>query len=130
MAKKQVLIVDDDEQILEMMKLFFEDNDFEIYTASNPQDGRLLHEMHPGCVVITDMFMPQRGGFGLIKEIKDNFPDAKIIAMSGGVQVGIGGITQGKEKSLNLAKQYGVDFVFKKPLDLDKLLECVLSLIE
>ena len=127
---KQVLVVDDDEMILEMLKFFFQDNDFETFTASNPQDGRLLYEMHPNCVVITDMFMPNRGGFGLIKELKENFQDVRIIAISGGVQVGLGGMSQGKNKSLDLAKKYGVDFVFKKPLDMDELLVSVLSLID
>ena len=125
---KQVLIVDDDEQIRDMLKFFFEDSNFVAYTASNPRDGRLLYEMHPNSVVITDMFMPDRGGFGLIKQLKAQFPQVRIIAMSGGVNIGIGGIRNGRGKSLDLAKKYGVNYVFAKPLDMDELLARVLTL--
>jgi two-component system, chemotaxis family, chemotaxis protein CheY len=127
---KQVLIVDDDDQIRDSLKFFFEDSDFKTYTAANPREGRLLYEMHQDCVVITDMFMPDRGGFGLIKDLKEQFPNAKIIAMSGGVNIGIGGFRQGKRKSLDLAKNYGVNYVFAKPLDMDELLASVLTLCQ
>ena len=125
---KQVLIVDDDDQIRDLLKFFFEESEFETYTAANPREGKLLYKMHPDSIVITDMFMPDRGGFGLIKDLKDQFPNAKIIAISGGVNIGIGGIRQGKGKSLDLAKNYGVNYVFAKPLDMDELLESVLTL--
>lgn len=125
---KQLLIVDDDEMILEMLKLFFEDKGFETLTAADPQKARLLYEMHPDSIVITDMFMPFRGGFGLIKDLKDHFPNVKIIAMSGGIKIGFDKVNKGKQKSLDLAKGYGVHSVFQKPLNLNELLGCVLSL--
>ena len=65
---------------------------------------------------------------GLSNYLKEQFPNAKIIAMSGGVNIGVGGFKQGKRKSLDLAKNYGVNYVFAKPLDMDELLASVLTL--
>ena len=65
-------------------------------------------------LVITDIFMPDQDGLGVIMEIRKNKPKAKIIAISGG-----GDLV--KKDFLKLAQQLGAAAVLRKPCSPDEI---------
>ncbi|MBF0140399.1 MAG: response regulator [Magnetococcales bacterium] len=104
----RILIIDDDEIIRDYLRVILEDNHI-IHEARDGEEGIDLYRKHFFDLVITDILMPARDGIEVIVEITDSFPDARIIAISGG--------GRGLEASFNLemAKKCGAMRVLKKP---------------
>ena len=69
-------------------------------------------------LIITDLIMPKKGGLGLIRELRSEFPEVKIIAISGG-----GGL--GPVEYLPLSKKLGALRTLEKPVSKDELLKTV-----
>jgi DNA-binding NtrC family response regulator len=113
MAK--ILIIDDDIQIREMLRQMLENEGFEVADAPDGKVAIQLYRKDPADLIITDLIMPEKEGIETIRELIDDFPDVKIIAMSGG------GIIR-PEPYLNLAKKLGAIHTFTKPIERDELL--------
>jgi CheY-like chemotaxis protein len=69
-------------------------------------------------LVLCDVFMPGMDGLQLIGELLKNFPQARIIAMSGGGQ-------HGALNVLQMARHLGARDILVKPFGRAKLLEVV-----
>ncbi len=68
--KKKVLIIDDDMDILSLLKERLEKDDFECCTAMLPGEGlKKAIEFNPD-VVLLDLMLPKMSGFGFIREFK------------------------------------------------------------
>lgn len=68
--------------------------------------------------LVVDILMPGKDGLDVIQATRNNRPDIKIIAMSGG------GVTMNKDSILSSLSSRA-DHVLSKPLDIEKLLECI-----
>src|SRR5258706_8215990 len=69
-------------------------------------------------LVITDLLMPEKDGFETIRRFRKLSPGLKIIAMSGGGQIG-------PALYLDLAEQLGAGSVLVKPFSTDDLTAAV-----
>jgi DNA-binding NtrC family response regulator len=111
-----ILIVDDDAQIREMLRQMLEDAGFEVTEAPDGKVAMKLYRESPSDLVLTDLIMPEQEGLETIQSLKAEFPDAKIIAMSGGGRLG-------PESYLKMAGAFGALHTFTKPVRRDELLE-------
>ena len=84
----RILIIDDDVQILSMLRQTLEREGYEVVEASDGEQGEKLFREKPTDLIITDLIMPEKEGVETIKEIRSEFPETKIIAMSGGGRIG------------------------------------------
>jgi len=84
----KILIIDDDELILGILRRHYESHSYEVYTAQNGLEGLRIFRENPTEIVITDIVMPEKEGLETIQEFKRDYPDLKIIAMSGGGRIG------------------------------------------
>jgi CheY-like chemotaxis protein len=66
----KILLVDDDEFIHEMMKLFLAKTQYSLTSALNVQDAIKLIESQPPDILITDAMMPGESGYSLIDWMK------------------------------------------------------------
>lgn len=57
---------------------------YEVHTASNGREGMAVLRCVGADVVITDIIMPEQDGFATIALLRRDFPDVKVIAISGG----------------------------------------------
>ena len=120
---KKILVIDDDAHITRVLELKLKKQGYEIITAGNGKEGlKLIESDHPQ-VVITDIVMPEREGLEVITSIRKNFPDMKVIAISGG-----GGIEA--QEYLKYASKLGAHLVFVKPFSCSEILEAVNELVE
>jgi len=80
--KIRILAVDDEGDILEIIKRYLELNDFEVQTYTDPR--RALAEYMPRVydLVILDIRMPGMDGFELYKKIRDLDSKVKICFLS------------------------------------------------
>ncbi len=122
--KNSVLVIDDDSAILGMISKILNSEDYKVHTASNGKEGMQIISSTPGIdLVITDLIMPEKEGIETIKELKCDFPDIKILAISGG---GRGSA----QAYLPIAKLIGADLTLNKPFVAQDLLESVQKLSE
>ncbi len=109
-----VLVVDDDPMVLQALVWLLADHGFEVLTATDGVQGLYLYRKHRPDVVVTDIIMPAKEGIALTRELRHEFPDAKIVAMSGGGRMGNSDYVQ-------IARALGADAGLYKPFDDDEL---------
>jgi DNA-binding response OmpR family regulator len=68
--RKRLLIVDDDANLVELLRLALERSGFSILSASNGIEGERAFRANPVDLVILDLMMPQRDGFALCRDIR------------------------------------------------------------
>lgn len=119
----RIIIVEDDENIRTLIREILTQEGHQVTTAADGREG-LRHVQASGTdLVITDIFMPEQDGFELIMEMRQSYPQIKIIAMSGdllGPQFG----------SLRIAQQLGAHEILHKPFHPHELVEMVNRALE
>ena len=119
---QRILLIDDDVQILDMLRQTLEREGYEVVDAPNGKEGIRLYREDPADLIITDIIMPEKEGIETIMELKRDFPDVKIIAISGGGR-------NDPEEYLHMAKKLGAKRIFAKPVEREKLLGAIRELI-
>ena len=120
---KRILIIDDETNILLMLKKMLERAGYEIDLASNGEEGLRLFRNAPSDLVITDIIMPEKEGLETIREMRKMQPEMKIIAMSGGVKISA-------DNYLETAKIFGASRIMEKPFTQQAMVSIVKELLE
>ncbi len=110
----RILVIDDEEMVRETLRLTLELDGYEVVEAADGEEGVRLYREAPTDLVITDIKMPQKGGLEVIQGLKEDFPDVKVIAITGYEQ-----------ENLTLAEELGAVHTFVKPLIIAEFLEVV-----
>ncbi len=118
----RILVIDDEESIREMLRAMLEREGYDVLDASNGAEGIKLCVNDPADLIITDIIMPEKDGMETIVEIRREFPDTKIIAISGGDRVEPGAY-------LEMAKKLGAQDTFTKPFEREAMLAAVRNLV-
>lgn len=109
MAK--LLLVDDDTEVLQVNKKFFEQDGFVIRTAPSAEDAyNVLSEFKPDCILL-DVMMPGVNGFEAFEKIKKLSANAPVIYLTGRIS------EDDKVEGLML----GADDYIEKPYSLKEL---------
>jgi len=114
----RVLVVDDNEDMLESMRILLERAGYQVEVASNGAQAVLVQRERPAHVLITDIFMPEKNGIELIDHFKQEFPEVRIIAMSGGGELV-------KRDYLDRTELFGADSTLRKPFEPENLREAL-----
>ncbi|MEI8246185.1 MAG: response regulator [Lentisphaerota bacterium] len=115
----KILVIEDDEDVLKFVCKILIAAGYDVAAASDGGLGLEQIKNNPDiAMVITDIIMPEKEGIETIREIKQTWPQIKIIAMSGG------GIIHPKFY-LRDAGAFGADAVIKKPLTISELIGTV-----
>ena len=119
----RILIIDDEPQIRSMLTLMLERDGFEVVEAPDGVEGIKVYRQNPADLIITDLIMPNKDGIGMIIDLKKEFPDVKIIAMSGG------GLNK-PDGYLKGAKKLGASCTLTKPIDREEMLRAVRDILK
>ncbi|MBM82516.1 MAG: regulator [Planctomycetaceae bacterium] len=121
-GKRKALIVDDDEEIVEMIRDVLEaDGRFQIRVANNGFDaGMVVREYHPDIIVL-DVMLPDINGKEVCQRVRSDtaLDDVKIICISGMVEAD-------KVGELRAA---GADDFLQKPFEVEVLVEGMCALL-
>ncbi len=118
----KILVIDDDDQIRGMLKELLELEGFEVLEAKNGEEGVKLFFENPVHLIITDIIMPIKDGIETILDIKEAYPDAKIIAVSGGGWYGTA-------IEFDMAQKLGAR-TLKKPFQIKEILNMIEELLQ
>jgi CheY-like chemotaxis protein len=108
----RILVVDDDKAVRLLLRAVLERRGYFVVEAENGDEGLRYYRAAPADPVIADIQMPVMDGLQMIKELRGDFPTAKIIAISG-------------EKSRLAAAQTFSQCTFQKPLPMEEFLDAV-----
>ncbi len=116
----QILIVDDQPEILSILRRMLEGSGYEVTLVANGQEAiRELREKEYS-LVISDILMPALDGLELIIYLRKEKPDVKIIAMSG----------TANQLYLQSARKLGASEILEKPFTMDKVISTVSEVLE
>ena len=122
-GKRKALIVDDDEELVELIRDVLEaDSRFDVRVANNGFDaGMMVKEYHPDIIVL-DVMLPDINGREVCHRVRSDpsLDDVRIICISGMVE-------QDKIADLRAA---GADEFMQKPFEVEDLIVRVCELLD
>lgn len=120
-AKKTLLIIDDDQELVSLLKMRFELEGYQALTAYDGEDGLLAAREQKPDLIILDVMMPQMDGFHVCRLLKfdlktDRIPIILLTAR-----------TTPKDHAIGL--DVGSNRYLTKPFEFDELRQSVQSLL-
>lgn len=117
--QKQLLLVDDDPNLILLVKDYLEFRGFSVVTAENGQDAlNKVNTVNPD-MIICDVMMPQMDGYAFVQQIRES-PDTEWIPI---LFLSAKGQSQDRVKGLNT----GADVYMVKPFEPEELVAQVES---
>src|SRR5205823_14535385 len=114
-AAKTILVVDDDQELSEGLRVVLERQGYRVLQARDGQQGKhMVYQHHPDLVIL-DMMMPRMGGYPVLEHFRGK-TDAPAIIM----------ITANEGSRHKAYAEYlGVVDYIRKPFAMERLLEAV-----
>ena len=106
----KLLIVDDDLNICDMLKLYFENEGYKVKTANDGVEGLQTFKLYEPDLVLLDIMMPKKDGWQVCREIREISPKPVIMITAKGDVF---------DKVLGL--ELGADDFIVKPFDMKEL---------
>ena len=115
---KRVLVIDDQESITRMLQALIKSVGHDVRVAGNGKEGLAICAQWNPDLILTDIFMPDQDGLEIIRALRKTAPHTRVIAMSGGGDIGDLDV-------LRTARVMGAAAVLTKPFQLDELRACL-----
>ena len=71
MLDTKILIVDDDSNICDLLKLYFENEGYEVKTANDGVEGVNFFKIYQPDIVLLDIMLPRKDGWQVCREIRE-----------------------------------------------------------
>jgi CheY-like chemotaxis protein len=114
-----VLVVDDQEAVRQLIRETLEQAGYEVEEARDGKEGLDRYRAKSTDLVLMDILMPCQDGLEALMTFRREFPDTRVIAMTGGND------TIGVLNFLDVAKMLGARRTLHKPFELKVLLDTV-----
>ena len=114
----RILVVDDDSVSRAILREILEKEGLQVVEATNSDEGIQTYKAEPIDVVVTDLYMPEKGGLDVIGKVREFDPDARLIVVSG-IDL------REKFDIFRLAEQLGAMCTLQKPVKPEVLIESV-----
>lgn len=118
--QKKILVVDDDEDIVKLIKIRLQAKGFEVITALDGDTGLFMAKKHNPDLVVADLTMPGMNGWQMSLKLKqdDKYKKIPVIILSALID----------KEGLPGDAEVG-DFYLAKPFDADKLMAKINELL-
>ncbi len=110
----QILIVDDEELVRSTLRRILQRDGHDVLEAENGERGLEIYRSQSVDLVIADLFMPVMDGLAMLNELRQEFPAARLIAISGSVY-------EGEPKFLEIAGRMESVRTLAKPFTADQV---------
>ncbi len=117
-----ILIVDDDPDVREAVKIILETQPYELIFASNGEECLEQVKKNTPDLIILDLLMPKKDGFEVIKELREHpsYPRIPILVLTA-----VKKEAAGRRYELETALRMDVDDYIEKPIQPDDLIDRV-----
>lgn len=116
-----IFLVDDDENYLEMTKMYLEDNGMKITTFSDPVEALNIAKKKKVDIILLDYFMPEMTGEEFVKELRKENNKTLIILQTGFAE---------KKPPIEMLTSLDIQGYYDKTKEVDELLLLTLSAIK
>ncbi|MFH1414380.1 MAG: response regulator [Candidatus Omnitrophota bacterium] len=117
MPKRKILVIDDEQDLANMLKIRLEANSYKAATANNGEDGLQKAKSYKPDLIILDIRMPNMDGLEVLRRLRGE-PQTKtipVIMLTG----------KGDSESIFKAEELGTPDYIRKPFEVEELLNCV-----
>lgn len=114
-----ILVVDDENQIRRLVRETLEQAGHHVTEARDGKEALQQYRLAPVDLVIMDILMPNQDGLETTLALRREFPDVKIIVITGGSDM------IGILNFLDVAKMLGAHNTLQKPFEMKALLDTV-----
>ncbi|MGI8553211.1 MAG: response regulator transcription factor [Dehalococcoidia bacterium] len=111
MSGARVVVVDDEPQVLRLLRTALTERGYDVATAASGEEALVLLAKRPPDVVILDLVMPGMSGFEVCRAVRE-YSAVPIIVVS----------ARGEERDKVLALDEGADDYLTKPFGMEELL--------
>lgn len=113
MSKGRILVVEDDPDISQMLRLYFDSQGYEVLTVARGNDALDVCRKKQPNVVVLDIMLPDMDGYDVCRELRGNLRTSHIPIIF---------LTQKDERSDKIAGlELGADDYITKPFDIEEL---------
>jgi DNA-binding NtrC family response regulator len=112
-VSKRILVIDDEEMILDAIKIIFEDMGYEVTTTSDPVAGTAEAIDNRYDLVLTDIRMPVRNGAEIVEAIMEKKPGTRVLVIT----------AYPNDPLAERAIKAGAVGLLKKPFEIAKILD-------
>lgn len=120
--KKRILLVDDEADFVEVVRVRLEDNNYEVIVAYDGEEGMERAERESPDLIILDIMLPKISGFDVCRKLKieENFKNIPIIMLSAKFQ----------PNDIRFGMAMGADAYVTKPLEPKVLVDKIRELLD
>ena len=111
--KKRILIVDDESDFVNMTRFYFENRGYEVFSASDGEEGlKQARSLKPD-IVLLDIMMPKMNGYQVCRELKKSptEPTCHVIMLT----------AKSQESDKFWGMETGANEYITKPFDIEEL---------
>jgi DNA-binding response OmpR family regulator len=122
--KRRILLVDDEVDITLSLRLFLEENGFEVYTSNKPSSA--LSDFRAGLydLIILDIKMPELNGFELYEKIKKIDNNVHVLFLTA-----VSDFSNYTQQSNKISSAFGKKSIIQKPVDNMELLMRIMTML-
>lgn len=119
-GQHRVLLVDDDEMILEVISAAFSHQGYTVLEAHDGSEALVRAERDAPDLVVLDLVMPRRSGFAVLDRLRQRHATRPVIIV----------VTANTDpRHEQFAHDHGANAFFRKPFDIEALLETAAGLL-
>jgi len=123
-----ILVIEDNMEERELFMQILEKAGYDVCGANDGNIGLEMFRRQPFDLVVSDIYMPDKEGLETIFELKTDFPDVRVIAVTGGMTWTHH--DDGIDNILKIAKAVGADIDLMKPVMKHEFLDAVKGMLE
>ncbi len=122
MAKKRILVVDDERDLVEMLSVRLKANGYEVFVAQDGQEGLDQARSLKPDLIILDLMLPKLDGYKICRMLKfdEEYKQIPIILFTARAQ----------KVDAILGKEVGADAYITKPFEAEILLSKIVELLK
>jgi DNA-binding NtrC family response regulator len=118
MTAADIVIIEDHLEYLDYLATLLRRAHYVVAPFERAEPALSFLKQSRASLLITDVFMPEKDGFEVLREVRHSFPDLPLIAISG--------LWPGSQSSfVEAMKDMGAIAAFTKPIDVSALLATV-----
>jgi two-component system nitrogen regulation response regulator NtrX len=110
-----ILVIDDESGIRTVLRDVLEDEGYQVSLAEDGLQALESLKEHAIDLVLLDVWLPQKGGIDVLREIKESWPETEVVVISGHANISM---------AVQAVKIGAFDFL-EKPLSLEKTITVV-----
>jgi DNA-binding NtrC family response regulator len=125
MAKKKILVIDDEPDFLTLFKIRLEANNFSVVTASGGEEGLEKIKSDLPDAVFLDILMPEMDGLVVLKAIREQYPALPVFMITV-----FSAVDKFDQERFKVAKSLNATGFIFKTRDLDEEIKNMITLLE